>query len=163
MQWSAVVSLLPYHHKNAAVLLILLQNWIHSYQNWVNCQKHTGCLCKIILKTNCCGSTGKWKKAMEHLTPRYPIAVAETLDDFSTITAIVFRFPNAISYLETYLLDHISLQKKIIKEDVTPWRVPHPFLLFMNISDKRLGNYVGRIIFSNYRKIQMIQEWKLFE
>ena len=112
MQWSAVVSLLPYHHKNAAVLLILLQNWIHSYQNWVNCQKHTGCLCKIILKTNCCGSTGKWKKAMEHLTPRYPIAVAETLDDFSTITAIVFRFPNAISYLETYLLDHISLQKK---------------------------------------------------
>ena len=57
-------------------LLISIQNWIFSYQEWNNCpkkvqicQKHTGCLCKMILKTNCCGSTGNWNKAMWHLTP----------------------------------------------------------------------------------------------
>ena len=36
---------------------------------WV-CQKLTGCLCKMIRKTNCCGSTGNWNKAMWHLTPQ---------------------------------------------------------------------------------------------
>ena len=61
----------------------------------------------------------------EHLTPLYPIAVA--LDDFSTITAIVFRFSNAISYLETYLLDYISLQKKNNKKRCLSMTCPTPF------------------------------------
>ena len=57
-------------------ILISIQIWIYSYQEWDNhpkkvyiCWKHTGCLCKMILSTNCCGSISNWNKAMWHLTP----------------------------------------------------------------------------------------------
>ena len=37
-----------------------------------------------------------------------------SVDDFSTRIAIVLHFPNATSYLETYLLGNFSLGKKNI-------------------------------------------------
>ena len=59
------------------------------------------------------------------------LAVAETLvDDFSHRIAIVFHFPNAVSYLETYLLGHFSFRKLKSMGKCHSMMCPTPFFCY---------------------------------